>query len=194
MTIKTVFQTTEQYGTSTERSAMRTSDIADGHRIVFRETDTGAVYEYFGTGWEKVGTAGAVNAYESSVGAGDEGVGSPTLSRKRTNNRANCTKLAAVATAQNIGGAANIPVYIKAIRLFESMTAAATVTIAGLSTPTTVASLSTTLVIPAITVTNGVPVDIFPPGIARAFPAGCQITFSTATDADACLVEWEEIP
>lgn len=59
MTIKTVKQTTEQYGTAAERADIRTSDIAEGHRIIFRETDTDAIYEFFGTAWVQTHSGGA---------------------------------------------------------------------------------------------------------------------------------------
>lgn len=135
-------------------------------------------------------TGDALHGYEASLGAGDEGVSSATLSRKRINNRAFCTKLASSTSAQYIGNASGVPVYIKGIRLMS--TNAGTITIAGFSTPSSIASLSTTLVFPATTTT--VPLDILFPGIAREFSAGCTITCATAADGLLVLVDWEEIP
>lgn len=103
MTIKTVLQTTEQYGTSTERSAMRTSDIADGHRIVFRETDTGAVYEYFGTDWEQVVTNGAAHSFETGLLAGENHEDSATTGYLAVGGKRNATIIGQT-TAVTIGG------------------------------------------------------------------------------------------
>lgn len=61
MTIKTVLQITEQYGTAAERSAIRTADIAEGHRVVFNESDTGDTYTIDGgdSSWVQTTAKGA---------------------------------------------------------------------------------------------------------------------------------------
>lgn len=60
MTIKTVFQTTEQHGTAAERAAIQTADIAEGHVLVFRETDTGNEYRWAGA-WVQTRSGGAAH-------------------------------------------------------------------------------------------------------------------------------------
>lgn len=138
-------------------------------------------------------TSNAANIYETSVLAGEKGVSTPTLSSNSIENPVFCTRLASSASAQNIGGASGVPVYIKSILLIGSMTAAATLTLAGIGTTTSVPALANTIVLStAGVVTNGIPSELLPPGLSILFPAGCQITMSTAADGLNVLVFWKE--
>jgi hypothetical protein len=140
-------------------------------------------WDYFQDG--KAGAAG--DEGNQTLRAGEEGYASPTLGRTRINNPAHCSTLASQTAAQEIGGASGVPVYIKSI--WVSSATAGTITIAGFSTPTAAASLSTTMVIAA-----GATGNVLPEGIALAFPAGCNITLSTAADGPDIVVAWESMP
>lgn len=131
--------------------------------------------------------AGRGYVEERGLLAGEEGAASPTLSLSRTVDKAHASVLANGTSAQNIGGASGVPVYIKAIYVMEAT--AGTVTVAGFSTPTTVASLSTTKVYPI-----GTAIGNILPECGLSFPAGCNITLSDGTDGPDILVAWEEMP
>lgn len=119
MTIKTVKQTTEQYGTAAERAAIRTSDIAEGHRIIFRETDTDAIYEFFGTAWVQTHSGGAalvtgaMSGTESQMLTDATGTGTSFSTQLSGSDRlpTECSYLATLGANNTISATATVRVY-----------------------------------------------------------------------------------
>lgn len=161
---------------------------------IYQDSVTGDEYKLNPDGtFKQISTSGASNEYEASLLAGERGVSTPTLSSLAMENPVFCTQLASSASAQNIGGAAGVPVYIKSILLVGSLTAAATLTLAGIGTTTSIPALANTIILStAGAVSNGLPSELLPPGLSILFPAGCQITMSTAADGLKVLVFWKE--